>query len=463
MHIVVVGLNDKTAPVALRERCTFLPHQLDEALVTLKELSSVVEAVLLTTCNRTEVYLLTDRAKTKSAIELSMQWMSRWFGMPEERFKNHLYIYEDEQAERHLFRVAAGLDSMITGETQILGQVKDAWEFARAHKTSGKILNNLFKQAITFAKRVHHAYGLNDAPVSVAYAASVLTKKLFEDLKGKQVLILGAGETGTLVAQHFQSLGASLTIANRTLEHARRLAGEVGGRYRTLDDIPELLDEADIVIGTTSSPKPLVTASMVRTQAARRSRPLVLLDLALPRDIEPVSMEMVYAYDLDDFKKIVDDHLTARKKLAEVIETRIDEEIIAFQEWLETLKVVPVLAALQEKGQSLKERSMRSLENKLPDLDERSRRLIEKYMKNLVNQLLQDPIIKLKETAGTRDGEMLVRATEMLFNLAPDDSEQEEEANKERVSYEHRQRPSEETVKKAAERVRDHAGVVTFI
>lgn len=463
MHIVVIGLNDKTAPVTLRERCTFLPHQLEDALKTLKDLSSVIEAVLLATCNRTELYLLTDRSKTKSAIELSLQWMSRWFGLPKEAFQDHLYIYEDAEAERHLFRVASGLDSMIIGETQILGQVKEAWDLARQQQMSSKILNQLFKQAITFAKRVHHAYGLNDAPVSVAYAASVLAKKLFEDLQGKHVLILGAGATGTLIAQHFHALGASLTIANRSIDRARLLAQEVGGRYRTLEDIPELLEDADIVVGTTASPKPLVTEAMIRQQRSHRSRPLVLIDLALPRDIESVSMVGVYAYDLDDLKKIVDEHLAARQKLSQVIETHIDEEIHHFQAWLETLKVIPVMAALQEKGKMLQERSMRSLANKLPDLDERSRRLIEKYMKNLVNQLLQDPIIKLKETAGTDDGEMLVRATEMLFNLVDDQPNEEEKRGKESEKYDHRQRPSEETVKKAVERVRDYAGVVSFI
>lgn len=463
MHIVVIGLNDKTAPVALRERCTFLPHQLDEALATLKGLPSVVEAVLLATCNRTELYLLTDRSKTKSAIELSLQWMSRWFGLPQEAFQDHLYIYEDVEAMRHLFRVAAGLDSMIIGETQILGQVKEAWELARHHKMSAKILNQLFKQAITFAKRMHHDYGLNDAPVSVAYAASVLAKKMFEDLKGKHVLILGAGATGTLIAQHFHALGASLTIANRTIDRARMLAKTVGGRYRTLEDIPELLEEADIVVGTTASPKPLVTEAMIRQHLSRRSRPLVFLDLALPRDIEPVAMSEVYAYDLDDLKKIVDEHLAARQKLSQVIETHIDEEIRQFQAWLETLHVIPVMAALQERGKVLQERSMRSLENKLPDLDERSRRLIEKYMKNLVNQLLQDPIIKLKETAGTKDGEMLLRATEMLFNLVDDQPDEHEEKSKASETSDHRQRPSEEAVKKAVERVRDYAGVVSFI
>ncbi|MBE3595875.1 MAG: glutamyl-tRNA reductase [Hydrogenibacillus sp.] len=423
MHLLAIGLNYRSAPVELRERCTFLPERLPDAYRTLGEYNSIVEAVILATCNRTELYLVTDRGNVKAAEEQALRFMERWFGFGAAALRAHLYVHVDRQAVDHLLRVAVGLDSMVVGETQILGQVREAWERAEEAEATGKLLNTLFRRAVSFAKRMHTKWGLNDHPVSVGYAAVVLAKKLFGDFRSKRVVVIGAGELGELVLRHLADQGAQeIILANRTREKAEALAAAFGGRTIDFDRLPEAAARADIVVSSTSAPGYVLTREALAPHLTeRRERPLILIDLAVPRDVDPAlhGFKQVYVYDIDDLNGIVEANLNERRRIAARIETEVQAAVDDYDAWLRTLDVVPVIAALQAKGMSLQAKTMESLNRKLPDLDERSRRLLEKHTKNLVNQLLQDAVLYLKENAGTQEGRAVREALVKSFDLEP--------------------------------------------
>ncbi|MBE3563696.1 MAG: glutamyl-tRNA reductase [Hydrogenibacillus schlegelii] len=422
MHLLAVGLNHRTAPVEIRERCTFQPEQLPEAYRTLLSHRSLVEAVIVATCNRTELYLVTDRRTMKAAEEEALSFMMRWFRLPADVLRPHLVVLRDREAVRHLFRVAAGLDSMVLGETEILGQVREAWETARAHRATGKLLNVLFQRAIAFAKRAHTTWRVNDRPLSVAYVAIGLARTFFGDLASKRVLVVGAGETGRLLLQHFADQGVrALFIANRTPERAEELARRFGARAVPFERRVEIAREADVVATATSAPEPIFTRPALEAALGHRERPLLFLDLAVPRNVDPAlhGLGQVFVYDIDDLQSIVEENLAERRRIAAAIERTIDGEVAAYERWLETLDAVPVIAALQAKGMALQAETMESLLRKLPPLDERSRRILEKHTKNLVNRLLQDAVLYLKETAGTREGRAAQAAIVQSFRLEP--------------------------------------------
>jgi glutamyl-tRNA reductase len=419
VHIVVVGVNYKTAPVEIREKLTFSESELVDAMKQLQQRKSILENVILSTCNRTEVYAVVDQLHTGRYYIKS--FLADWFHMEIDALTPYLNIMENEAAVEHLFRVASGLDSMILGETQILGQVKSSYLLAQENGTIGTIFNHLFKQAVTFAKRAHSETEIGANAVSVSYAAVELAKKIFGDLSSKRILIIGAGKMGELAAQNLYGSGVKkVTVVNRTLEKAQQLAEKFSGTAKSLCELSCALLEADIVISSTGAKDYIITKEMmVHVEKMRKGRPLFMVDIAVPRDLDPAiaELESVFLYDIDDLEGIVQANLEERKKAAEQIERMIGAELVAFQQWLHTLGVVPVIAALREKALAIQAETMRSIERKLPHLSERDRKVLNKHTKSIINQLLRDPILRAKELAAEPNAEEALQLFMKIFNI----------------------------------------------
>ncbi|MUV39413.1 Glutamyl-tRNA reductase [Lentibacillus sp. JNUCC-1] len=399
MHVLRVGFNYKTTPLETRETFTFSEDHLSQAVKQLAAEKSILENVIISTCNRTEIYVVADQLHTGRYYV--KRFLSEWFEVPIEDFALYLQISENEAATQHLFKVVSGLDSMVLGETQILGQIRDAFLAAQKAQTTGTIFNELFKRALTFAKRAHHETGIGAQAVSISYAAVELAKKIFGDLKKKHVAIVGAGEMGELSAKNLLGAGVGqMTVVNRSLENAEALAKTFGASSATFDHLPSVLKQADIVISSTGSQEPIITKEMIApVQMKRKGAPLFLVDIAVPRDIEAEAgqAENVFLYDIDDLQHIVDDNLASRQAAAAKIEHMIDGELVLFEEWIQMLGVVPVITALREKGLAIQAATMESIERKMPDLTAREKKVLQKHTKSIVNQMLKEPIKQAKE------------------------------------------------------------------
>lgn len=419
MHIIVAGLHYKTAPVEIRERLTFDANDLDEALRTLKNKKSILESVILSTCNRTEIYAVVDQIHTGRYY--IKEFLSEWFHIEMDEFAPFLFVYEEADAVEHLFKVTCGLDSMIVGETQILGQVRDSFLQAQRSEATGTIFNQLFKQAVTLAKKAHSKTEIGANAVSVSYAAVELAKKIFGNLNGKHVLILGAGKMGELALKNLQGSGATkVTVINRTFEKAASLAERFSGTAKELRELQCALLEADILISSTGSNDFVISKEMMAGVVnLRKGRPLFMVDIAVPRDIDPEihELENVFLYDIDDLEGIVEANMAERKKAAEKIMIMIEEEISEFHEWLNMLGVVPVIAALRKKALAIQAETMKSLDRKLPDLTDRERKIINKHTKSIINQLLKDPILQAKELAGQKGAKEKLEFFTKIFNI----------------------------------------------
>lgn len=406
MHIVVVGLNYRTAPVEVRERFTFAERDLPEALKQLKSTKSVLEGVIVATCNRTEIYVVVDRLHMCGYFIRS--FMEQWFNIKREEFTQHLYIYEDEQAISHLFKVTCGLDSMVIGETQILGQVRSAFLKSQQEKATGTWFNMLFKQAVTLGKRAHSETSIGESAVSVSYAAVELGKRIFGTFNDKKVLILGAGKMSELTVKHLYANGAAeVIVANRTIARAEELARKFQGTPSGMLEALERLHEVDIVISSTGANEYVLSPVRVKeSMKKRQSRPLFMIDIAVPRDIDPAVSEVsnVFLYDIDDLEGIVESNMEMRRAEAAKIEVMIEDEMDAFYQWLKTLGVRPAIRALQDKSNNIHEETLESLFNKLPELDERQRKVIRRLTKSIVNQMMHDPINRIKEMTGEKNG-----------------------------------------------------------
>jgi glutamyl-tRNA reductase len=419
MHIVVVGLNYRTAPVEIRERFTFSENDMPQALKELKDMKSILECVVVATCNRTEIYAVVDRAHLCG--HYIPAFIERWFDVPKEQFAKHLYMYEDQKAIEHLLRVTSGLDSMVIGETQILGQVKDAFLQSQSQKATGTFFNTLFKQAVTMAKRAHSETSIGENPVSVSYAAVELGKRIFGAYHNKTVMIIGAGKMSELTVKHLYANGASkVIVVNRTYERAMELAAKFNGIPCPIEQMLDKLSEVDIVISSTGAPGYVLTREQLQPILhKRRSRPLFMMDIAVPRDLDPEisGLSNVFLYDIDDLEAIVANHLQERRKEAVKIEEMIKVEMTAFEQCTKTLGVTPVIQALQSKANLVHEETMESMLKKLPDLDEREIKVIRKLTKSIVNQMLRDPILRVKEMAAERHGDDAVDMFTKLFAL----------------------------------------------
>ena len=363
---------------------------------------SILENVILSTCNRTEIYAVVDQIHTGRYY--IKEFLSQWFQIEKEEFTPFLFIYEEDGALEHLFKVACGLNSLILGETQILGQVRTSFLTAQEEKTSGTVFNQLFKQAITLAKKAHSNTDIGANAVSVSYAAVELAKKVFGTIENKHVLILGAGKMGELAIENLHGNGATnVTVVNRTYEKAKDLATRFHGKAKSMDELQEALMEADILISSTGAKDFVLTKQMVeQIEKKRKGKPLFMVDIAVPRDLDPAIAELegVFLYDIDDLEGIVQANLQERQKAAEIIMLMIEEEIVQYKQWLRMLGVVPVISALREKALNIQSETMKSLERKLPNLSEREIKVLNKHTKSIINQMLKDPILQVKELAG---------------------------------------------------------------
>lgn len=419
MHILVVGLNYKTAPVEIRERLSFQEADLQRAMSSLQTKKSILENVIVSTCNRTEIYAVVDQLHTGRYY--IKDFLANWFGIEKEEFSPYLFIYEKDGAMEHLFKVSCGLDSMIVGETQILGQVRKSFLSAQEVGATGTVFNELFKQSITLAKKAHSETDIASNAVSVSYAAVELAKKIFGDLNKKHVLILGAGKMGELAIQNLQGSGATkITVINRTFEKAQALAAKFNGQAKQLRELQCALMEADILITSTGSKEAVIDKEMmVHVEGMRKGRPFFMVDIAVPRDLDPAINELdnVFLYDIDDLEGIVQANLAERQQAAEAIEIMVEETIVNFKEWLNMLGVVPVISALREKALGVQAETMQSIERKMPSLTERERKILNKHTKSIINQLLKDPILQAKELAALPDGDEKLELFMKIFNL----------------------------------------------
>ncbi len=416
--IVLVGVNHKTAPVEVRERLA-LKECDPPPLRLFRGLEGCREALFLSTCNRVEVLAVAQGSGPALTEAIVREWLSR-SGL-DGGVRNHLYLYGGEAAIRHLFRVASSLDSMVVGEPQILGQLKEAYRAAVEEGTTGTILNRLLERAFTIAKRIRTQTEIASHAVSISYAAVELARKIFGELRGKAVLLIGAGEMAELAAQHLMANGVSrMVVANRTLARAVELAQQFRGEAISLEEVEQALEEVDIVISSTGAPGVVLTRDQVRrAMGPRYHRLLFLIDIAVPRDIEKAveEVENVYLYDIDDLKSVVEENTARRAREARKAERIIDEEVIKFLSWLETLEVVPVIQALQAKGEEIRRRELGRSMKALKGLSEGELQAVEVLTRSIVQKLLHDPVVTLRKEAAGRDVQGLLETVRRLFCL----------------------------------------------
>ncbi|MER2000309.1 MAG: glutamyl-tRNA reductase [Lysinibacillus sp.] len=419
MHTLVVGLNYKTAPVEIREKLSFIEQELPKAMEALQREKSILENVIVSTCNRTEIYAVVDQLHTGRYYV--KRFLAKWFDLSIEEFEKHLFIREDDASLNHLFRVTAGIDSMVLGETQILGQVKKSFLQGQELGTTGTVYNQLFKQAVTFAKRAHSETAIGENAVSVSYAAVELAKKIFGSLSNKHVAILGAGKMGELAIQNLYGSGVGkVTVINRTFEKAQSLATKFDGDAKSMNELQCCLLEADILISSTGATDYVIDYDLMQYVAKiRKGDPLFMVDIAVPRDLDPKIGDLpnVFLYDIDDLQGIVNANLAEREKAANEIQNMITVEVSEFKDWFKTLGVVPVISALRQKAASIQTETMQSIENKMPNLTERERKILNKHTKSIINQLLKDPILQAKELANSDKASEQLLLFQQIFGI----------------------------------------------
>lgn len=402
MSLLSLGINHQTAPVDIREKVAFAPDQLDEALVGLQALAAVNETVIVSTCNRTEIYCDTSGDST----EAISHWLANFHGMNSEELTPYIYQYTDHEAARHLFRVASGLDSMVLGEPQILGQLKQSFDQARNGNSINTILGRLFQHSFNVAKRVRTDTEIGSHSVSVAFTAVNLAKQIFGDLSELQALLIGAGETIELVARHLRSQKiGSMVIANRSLENATRLAAEVGAQGVNIGDVPEQLVNADIVISSTASQLPILGKGATESALKRRKRrPIFMVDLAVPRDIESEvgELEDIYLYTVDDLEHVIDKNQRSRELAAEAAQEIINLEVINFQQWLITHQSADEIRLLRANAEAIKQQCItRVLAQFKQDHD--AEKALQKLANALTNKMLHRPTIEMRKALKSDD------------------------------------------------------------
>lgn len=412
MSIFALGINHKTAPVQIRERLTFGPDILPEALATLAGRRDVQEAVILSTCNRTEIY-----CSSQDESDCIGDWLASYHGLEPALLRPHLYRHKDEAAISHLLRVASGLDSMVLGEPQILGQVKSAFATAKSCGTVKKILYRLFQHCFSVAKQVRTDTAIGSSPVSVAFAAVSLARQIFSDLSQQTALLIGAGETIELAARHLsQNNIGRILVANRTLERAHALASEFNGYALALTELPNHLAEADIIISSTASPLPVLGKGAVESALKkRRHRPMFMVDIAVPRDIEVEVAELadVYLYTVDDLEDVIQENLRSRQEAAVQAQEIIEMQTKEFSGWLRSLDAVHVILDYRGSGEQMRDqvlaRALRMLDKGSPAEDAL------RYLANsLTNKLLHTTSSQLRQAGFEGRSELLDAANSLL-------------------------------------------------
>ncbi|WP_455245394.1 glutamyl-tRNA reductase [Petrachloros mirabilis] len=421
MHIVVVGLSHKTAPVEIREKLAVPESRLGEALARLCSYPGVKEGILLSTCNRVEVYAVVED------LELGYSRIQEFLAdahmsLSSEQLTPHLYWQTGDRAVTHLFRVASSLDSMIVGESQILGQLKEAFETALTHKSTGLILNKVVKKAISVAKRVRTETKIAETAVSVSYAAVELAKKIFSDLRDKTVLLIGAGEMAKLAARHFIANGVRhVRVTTRTPQHALDLANRFNGTAVPFEQFREEMATADVVLVSTGAAHYIVNSDdVLRAVRQRMNRPMFLIDISVPRNIDPSvrHIDNAFLFDIDDLKFRVEQNRGERLQEAEKAERMVVDEVSIVRQWMQSLEVTPTIVALKSKAEDIKRNEVEKAMGRLAHLSPQERALVEGMASSIVNKLIHNTMVTLKAEVTSAEGAAFVEAARRFFNLS---------------------------------------------
>jgi len=412
MHVLSIGLNHTTAPVEVRERAAVAAEHLDDALMDISKRIGIEEAAILSTCNRTEVYCQVP----ESNIHVVSDWLCDFHQLKKDQVAPFLYTLPDQAAVRHAFRVAAGLDSMVIGEPQILGQMKTA--FAKAHKNgnTGKVLNRLFQHTFSVAKEIRTSTNIGSHAVSVAYAAVSLSKQIFSDISKQTVMLIGAGETIELTCRHLYAQGVrDIIVANRTVERAESLAKEFGAQVISLHELPARLSDADMVFSSTASTLPILGKGAFESALKKRkNKPVLVVDLAIPRDVEKEvgDLSNVYLYTVDDLQQVVSDNLESRKNAAVEAEKIVDEQTLQFMHWFQNLQSIPTIRQLRDRTSSVTENELRNAKKRLK-AGEDPNTVLEHFAYALSQKFMHNPTESLRQ----KHDEALLSATRELFGL----------------------------------------------
>ncbi len=424
MAILLIGLNYKSAPVEVREKVSLSRPQIEKLSEKIRQVQSFSGCTILSTCNRTEFYVNAD--SPFAAQENLINLMCEYSGLAPRTLAPYLYIKFNKNAAEHLFTVAAGMDSMILGESQIQGQVQDAYEYALNYGISDNILNTLFMNALTVGKRVRTETQIDRHTLSVSIAAVELAKEYFNGLTDRTVLVLGAGETSELTSRYLISNGIqSIMVANRTFERAQWLAGEIGGKAVKMSELEKYLPVADLIISSTASPVPILEKEDLIKAQKDRQKPLLIIDIAVPRDIHPDVSELDYVklYDIDDMERKTDENLVARQQETVKAQEIVNEELEDFYFWLDSLWVVPTIVKMRSQIEQIKKTEIERAINRIDHPSEREVHIIEQLANSIVNRWLHRPIINMKSLAGKRADkiECYINAINDLWGLENDE------------------------------------------
>ncbi len=419
MTLLAFGINHKTAPVDIREKVAFPPDSINAALQDILSCAAVSEAAIVSTCNRTELYVGIDDESDRSVIE----WFRNYHNLSAKELDPYLFLHSENAAVQHVLRVASGLDSLVLGEPQILGQIKDAYQKASAAGAIGQQLNRLFQHTFSVAKQVRTETAIGASPVSVAFAAVSLSKQIFADVSEHTALLIGAGETIELVARHLHEQGINkIIVANRTVERAQELAKLFEGEAIALADIPERLVDADIIISSTASQLPILGKGAVeRALKGRRHRPIFMVDIAVPRDIEPEVSELndVYLYTVDDLHEVIEEGRQSREEAAKQAEEIIENQVDHFMGWLRSLDAVDTIRAYRQQANRLRDEALQHAERQLASGKD-AEQIMGELARTLTNKLIHQPSVQLNRAAYEGRNDLLSKAN-ILFGL--DDEE----------------------------------------
>jgi len=424
VHLFLLGVSHRTAPVELRERLDFSSRDVGAAVEALCARTGAAETVVLSTCNRSELYVASENVA--EARQELVRFLAEYHQVPADQFVPHLFTREDDQVAHHLFRVSAGLDSLVVGEPQVLGQVKDAFGVARDRRCAGPFLNKLFSSSFAVGKRVRTETALGEGAVSVSFAAVQLARKIFGRLEGRHVLVIGAGEMGKLTAQHLRSQGVGdIVITGRTFSRAEEIAAAVEGRAVPWSELTAALAVADIVITATGSQMPIITRAHIETVMRRNRRdPLFIIDIAIPRDVEAGAgeIEQVFLYNVDDLQAIVQENISRRSAEIQRAEDIVAEEVGRFMAWRRSRTVVPTVVALRQRFDAIRKSELQRLDSKLAGMDADTRARVDEVTRLIVEKLLLEPTEQLKALPDEETQVAYADAVRRLFGLRGDDA-----------------------------------------
>jgi len=419
LRTVVLGISHKTAPVEIRELFSFSQESLERGVRHLLEKDHVEECVILSTCNRVEIYAVSENIEL--CLESLKQFLSEFHDIPEENLSPYIYYSIGHMAVRHLFKVASSIDSMVVGEPQVLGQVKESYKIASGQGTTGLILNRLFHASFFVAKRIRTETGIGSHAVSISYVAVELAKRIFDDLSKRSVMLVGAGEMAEIAAKHLIRAGISdLLIASRQFENAAALSDKLNGKAINYEEVFYHLKDVDIVITATGSQDFIIKPSHVKEALKLRNNdPMFLIDIAVPRDIDPRIEDItdIYLYDIDDLKNVSDENIKTRLDSSHKAEEIILEVEKSFQTWLSGLKAVPAIIDLKKRFELIKDRELEKALEKLEGLSENDKYIIELMASRIIGKILHNPLINLKKESATSLGALYVDSVKKLFEL----------------------------------------------